>query len=431
MSVAVLLVVVLMAVLPANQAPEDDLAGKVKTLSPTTVYMPKVSELETGWHELVPGGRTSCSRGAPWAFFFKKGSSKRVIVEFMGGGACWNTLTCGLRTGTFSDSIEGARALFHESWDVSMKAGEPGEVDAAWHAGINDENDPNFSDWSHLYLPYCTGDLHWGDSDVEYQPGLKIRHRGGENARVAVAWLKSNFPAPEKVFVTGCSAGSYASILWGAKIAEMYASVPSARVIQFGDSGAGIVTDSFLKESFVNWKAAKNFPWGIFPVPMQGNRSDADLINFSLVHFYRYSASAFPQHIFSQFNAQYDNNAAYFWLSMKFPHVNAPRDPALVDKRLWAEAYQKLWRHSNISKELDALPNYREWVGWGDNHCVIPYQRYWLQDNNISTAAGGVARVHLFDWVKKNIDGTASNDSRIVDCGTGGGSCEYGLEGSV
>ena len=429
-SVAVLLLVILMAIIPSGKV-DEHLAGKVKALSPSTVYMPNVSELETGWHELVPGGRTSCSRGAPWAFFFKKGSSKKVIVEFMGGGACWNELTCGLRTSTFSDSIEGARALFHESWDLTMKAGAPGSIDSAWHAGINDENDPIFSEWSHLYLPYCTGDLHWGDSDVEYQPGLKIRHRGGENARVAVSWLKTNFPAPENVFVTGCSAGSYASILWGAKIAEMYDSVPSTNVVQFGDSGAGIVTESFLQESFVNWKAAKNFPWDIFPVSMQGNRSDADLINYSLVHFYRYSASKFPQHIFSQFNAQYDNNAAYFWLSMKFPHVNAPRDPALTDKRLWAEAYQKLWRQSNISKELAMLPNYREWVGWGDNHCVIPYQRYWWQDNNVSTSSFQHSHIKLFEWVRSSIDGTANNFSRIVDCGTGGGSCEFGLEGDL
>ena len=104
-------------------------------------------------------------------------------------------------------------------------------------------------------------------------------------------------------------------------------------------------------------------------------------------------------------------------------------DPSLVDKKLWAEAYQKMWRQSNISKDLLTMQNYREWVGWGDNHCVIPYQRYWWQDNNISTQSG-ISRVNLFEWVRSSIDGTATAESRIVECGTGGGSCEFGLEGN-
>merc|ERR1711871_51847 len=220
--------------------------------------------------------------------------------------------------------------------------------------------------------------------------------------------------------------GSYASILWGAKIAQMYEGVPSCTVVQFGDSGAGIVTESFIEESIKNWNVSKNFPWDIFPPALQGNRTDADLVGFDLVHFYRYSASMFPRHIFSQFNAQYDNNAAYFWLTMKFPHVSAPRDPSLADKKLWAEAYKKMWRQSNVSKELQQLPNYREWVGWGDNHCAIPYQRYWWQDNNVSSQVG-FSHIHLFEWVRSAIDGTSKNYSRIVECGTSGGSCKFGL----
>ena len=425
-SVAFLLLICLMYALQPSTT-GDEKRASYAPLSDKGIHMPNATSLEDGWHELVPGGRTSCSRGAPWAFYFKKGSPKKVIVEFMGGGACWNTLTCGLRTSTFSDSIEGSRAIFHESRHVQMKKAKPGDINAAWNAGINDKNDPDFSTWSHIYLPYCTGDLHWGDSDIVYQPGLEIRHRGGENARVAVNWLVKNFPTPDKIFVTGCSAGSYASILWSAKIAQRYANSPSTRIIQFGDSGAGIVTESFLQESFVNWKAAKNFPWDIFPEHMQGDRTDKDLVNYTLAHFYRYSASTFPSHTFSQFNTLYDNNAAYFWLSMKYPHVNAPRDPALVDKQLWGEAYKKLWRLSNISKSLKMLPNYREWTGWGDNHCVIPYQRYWWQDNNVSTS-DGYSRITLSSWVSSMIAGTAQNYSRIVDCSTGGGSCEYGLE---
>ena len=104
--------------------------------------------------------------------------------------------------------------------------GKAGSGEMIWNAGLSDPNSPEFSLYTHIYLPYCTGDLHWGDADVTYEPGLTVRHRGGENARVAIQWMVRNFAEPEQLFVTGCSAGSYASIFWGAKIAEMYEGKP-------------------------------------------------------------------------------------------------------------------------------------------------------------------------------------------------------------
>jgi len=129
-----------------------------------------------------------------------------------------------------------------------------GESSYAFNSGINDPAAPNFKTWSHVYIPYCTGDLHWGDADIEYQPGLLIRHRGAVNANSAVDWMAENFPKPKTVFVTGCSAGSYASVYWASKVGVTYATTsPTTKVVQFGDSGSGIVTEKFLKEAFINW----------------------------------------------------------------------------------------------------------------------------------------------------------------------------------
>jgi len=146
------------------------------------MYLPALSELSSGWHELKPGGRTMCSRGSPFSFFFKKGEdTEHVILEFMGGGACWNELTCGLRTGTFSENIEGIRSLWLNGKDVvpSDYSKEPGHSSYAFNSGINDPSAPNFKTWSRIYIPYCTGDLHWGDADVQYGD-VFIRHRGGK-----------------------------------------------------------------------------------------------------------------------------------------------------------------------------------------------------------------------------------------------------------
>ena len=391
------------------------------------VYMPDLSTLETGWHEMKPGGRTSCSRGSSFSFFFKKGKdTERVILEFMGGGACWNELTCGLRTSTFSENIEGVRSM----WLRGQKAvpdgydKAAGESTFAWNSGLGDPSTSNtFADWSHVYVPYCTGDLHWGDNDVDYLPGLTIKHRGAVNAGAAVDWMVSNFVAPKTVFVTGCSAGSYASVYWASKVAVAYQTVsPTTKVVQYGDSGAGIITDSFL-DSYKNWNSAKNMPWDIFPLALQGDKSNERLTNYTLVDFYRYGAEHFPQHTYSQFNTQYDNNQAFFWLSMKNSHVRAPSEPSEVDKRLWGDLFRLQWNGtSETSSVLLSLPNYYSWTGWGDNHCVVPYNRYWHQD---------IQSRLLSTWVSElaNAANKMVPTKRLVDCrDDGANACDVGME---
>ena len=424
-----IVVVILGVVFGMAYAPTATSATVDKDASTNTddIYMPDISTLKEGWHEMKPGGRTSCSRGSPFSFFFKKGTdTENVILEFMGGGACWNELTCGLRTATFSQNIEGIRSLWIHGKDVVPKdyAKKAGHSSYAFNSGINDPSAPNFKTWSHIYVPYCTGDLHWGDADVEYQPGLLIKHRGAVNAGEAMNWMTKNIQKPKTVFVTGCSAGSYASVFWASKVASAYqTSSPTTKVVQFGDSGAGIVTESFLKEAFMNWNSAKNFPWQIVPANLQGDKSNQFLNNFTLPDFYRYGASHFSQHTYSQFNAAYDNNQAFFWLSMMNSHVRAPSDPALVDKKLWSEQFRLQWNGTTeTSSVLNALPNYYSWIGWGDNHCVVPYNRYWDQIIGDTT---------LSDWISSLISSSTTITSMDCRSGTETDPCEIGLEGDT
>ena len=46
-----------------------------------------------------------------------------------------------------------------------------GTGDTFRDAGLADRA-ADFYDYTHVYVPYCTGDLHWGNSTVEY---LQVR----------------------------------------------------------------------------------------------------------------------------------------------------------------------------------------------------------------------------------------------------------------
>ena len=82
------------------------------------------------WKEVSPGGPTICSKGAPFNFYYKKGSVNKLVVEFEGGGACWNDATCTL--GTFTTECKPPN-------------------DQGVHSSTDARNP--FKDWNHVFVP--------------------------------------------------------------------------------------------------------------------------------------------------------------------------------------------------------------------------------------------------------------------------------------
>ena len=70
-------------------------------------------------------------------------------------------------------------------------------------------------------------------------------------------WVYERFRSPETIFVTGVSAGAYGSIGWAPHIIDHY---PDSKVVQLGDCGAGVITDTFFMDSFPSWKAESLIP---------------------------------------------------------------------------------------------------------------------------------------------------------------------------
>jgi hypothetical protein len=313
---------------------------------------PSIDALKAGWNRIEPGGETICSRGAPFSYFVRKGAVNRVVIDFRGGGACWNAGTC---------SIAGS--LFQET------VGKDSFVtDEAIATGIYDHKNPDnpFKDWHHVYVPYCTGDIHWGDNTMTYGSGdgaVTIHHKGAVNARAALKWAFANIPAPEKVFVTGCSAGSYGSIMWSAHVKKRY---PNAKVYQFGDSGAGIITSGFFQESYPAWK-----PEGSYPTWITG-LDPASLTELSAL--YTAIGGHYKDMILSQYATQYDHDQVFYYKAM-----------GGGDAASWSSKMK-----ASFAKIEAATPNFRSFIADGDVHCII------VRDALYSVTSGGV---RLIDWL--------------------------------
>ena len=159
-------------------------------------------------------GQALCLRGTPYQVNVRHGSSNNVLLYLEGGGACWSYETC------WANPI------------AKLTAGPAvgvGILDAG-----NEENP--FKDWNVVYASYCDGSVFGGDNEIEYQ-GNQTYHHGLENLSAAVTLMKDLFPDPERIVVSGSSAGGYGTYT-GYGVTRL--AYPKAPILVFDDSGPGL-----------------------------------------------------------------------------------------------------------------------------------------------------------------------------------------------
>lgn len=321
------------------------------------------ADLERGaWNEIRPGGATVCARGEPYAFWIWPGTTDRLVIDFAGGGACWSEGTCDPDVARFEDDVDGLRAA----------------VAAGYARGIyakDREDNPVADDW-HVLVPYCTGDVHWGDATVTYGSGADattIHHRGAVNTRAVLDFAGRAVPRPSRVLVTGCSAGAYGSALWSAHVAHRW---PDADVVQLGDSGAGVVTDTFFREGFPVWRAEGAFPSF---VPELAPAS-VDLRTKSLADLYVGVSRHFPRMRMSQFNRTSDADQLLYYTAM------GGQDPRAWQREMLA----------SIARIEQAAPRFASFTVPGEDHCITPSDDLYELE---------VAGVRFVDWLGELLAG--------------------------
>jgi hypothetical protein len=151
----------------------------------------------------VPIAGSMCNDGSPTGIAIEASAKPGadVIVFLDGGGACWDYLTCWqlhtASTGPFGQAQFDARK--------TQLAGT-----------IFDRSAPGnpYKDFTFVFVPYCTGDVHSGDTIQTYIPSTQEwHHKGRVNVANAFDYLDAHLDAPAKVVVSGASAGGFGSLL--------------------------------------------------------------------------------------------------------------------------------------------------------------------------------------------------------------------------
>jgi hypothetical protein len=153
-----------------------------------------------------------------------KGTSNNIFVYMQGGGACTDYLTCNVMVTTLHPDFS-----------------QTSQVDEGIFNRTNELNP--FRDWTFVYIPYSTGDVHSGNRVVEYYNPLNphdsmvVYHVGFVNAVTAMRWVASQ-GGFEKIVIGGSSAGGYGTVMNFYSAYDIF----NEPIVAIDDAGPGLVS---------------------------------------------------------------------------------------------------------------------------------------------------------------------------------------------
>lgn len=153
--------------------------------------------------------------------------SAPVFFLMMGGGACWDDVTC----------LGGAAANLEDNIDETAIRADIARFPVLFDRARTDNA---FAKAHYVFVPYCTGDLHAGNAKKTYRFLTKsqtIEHRGARNVEALLPSVAATFPASTKVILGGGSAGGFGTML---NYHRFRAAFPSTRIDILNDSGTPV-----------------------------------------------------------------------------------------------------------------------------------------------------------------------------------------------
>jgi hypothetical protein len=183
----------------------------------------------TGWH-FYNFPSAMCRDGSPLGVYVRYGSVNKLMIYMEGGGVCISPHWCDHNPANMNQVFQGG-PLNGESFAGSLFI-VPG-LQAPYTTGIFDTTNPAnpFSNWSQIYIPYCTGDAHVGtnsDASINNDLGTPTQQRfvGSLNMQLFLSRIVPTFKNVDQVFLTGSSAGGLGAGLNFGMVQDSFGSVP-------------------------------------------------------------------------------------------------------------------------------------------------------------------------------------------------------------
>jgi len=351
------------ATLPATAAPTTD-AGTSETAAtdaPTTT-----AAAAAEWETITAPSDCLCSDGSGFQYFVRRADPNKVMFFLEGGGACFSADTCAPASGAYKTTV-----------------GHEGGIAADATTGIFDFSNPKnpFADYSIVYVPYCTGDVHIGNTTHDYGNGVVVHHNGYVNGTTALAKMAELFPDTAELVVTGESAGSVPTPLYAGLAHDL---LPDAAITVLAD-GSGAYPDIPAINAVIGDS------WGTMnAVPAWPENAGATVENWSLPGLFVHAGAHDPAITFARHDYAYDKTQTFF---AGLAGIPADDLVSLIDKN---------------EQEIEAggvtLFSY---ISPGDSHTVLGRPEFYTETEN------GEAFV---DWVTALVTHQPVTDVHCTDC---------------
>ena len=263
--------------------PAVERKGKISQLSKA-----KVSAGEWVW---IPRDDTFCRDGSTAGFGARLlPDADAVMIYLQGGGACYDAQSCAENKNAPIAGETYSREKFQE-W-----------VDMLGNQGVfNTMNPANpVARWNHIYIPYCTGDLHGGARVNANVPGVtgKQQFVGYRNIQNNLKVLAPYFQGAKDVALMGASAGGFGVLINYPQVVEAFGGRSVAALVD----SAPIIPESAIKTSCFERKLIDTFQLQLPERCPQCSEPAAG----GLIGIYDYLSQTYPQGRFAFASADAD-----------------------------------------------------------------------------------------------------------------------------
>ncbi|MEP7046300.1 MAG: pectin acetylesterase-family hydrolase [Ilumatobacteraceae bacterium] len=333
----------------------------VETASPTTPAVVPIA----GWETVSAPSECVCADGSPYKYFIHRADPNKVVFFLQGGGACFDATTCAFDSGAYKTKIG------------------PGDDPDKLSSGIFDFTDQRnpLKDYSFVFAPYCTGDVHLGNSTHVYGPQLTVQHKGSVDATTALDDLAAQFPAATQLVVTGESAGSVPTPLYAGLAHDL---LPNAAITVLAD-GSGAYPDVPAINGVIGavWGTESAIP----PWPENAGLTAA---TWSFPGLFVQAHKHDPGIIFGRHDYAFDKVQTFF---AGLAGIAADDLVSLIDK-------------NEVEIEQGGV-DLRSYISPGDSHTVLEKPEFYTET---------VEGVSLVDWVSDLVRRQPDADVHCTEC---------------
>ncbi|MGI9234442.1 MAG: pectin acetylesterase-family hydrolase [Woeseiaceae bacterium] len=227
----------------------------------------------------IPAEGTTCRDGSKTGVGVRLlPDAKAVMIYLQGGGACYDAESCAQNAKAPIAGESFPREKF-DTWARTLGS-----------QGIfNTENPLNpVARWNHIYVPYCTGDLHGGDKKDAVVPGVpgKQQFVGHRNVRNILGMVAPSFQDAEDVALVGASAGGIGVLINYPQVVDAFGGRSVAALVD----SAPIIPESAIKTSCFQRKVISTFD---LQLPQRCSEC-ADPTKGGLLNLYGYLSHTYP-----------------------------------------------------------------------------------------------------------------------------------------